>query len=377
MTLFFMFPRPALALVLAPLASSIYLLASRTSCDAGQFAGILSSRHVSPEELWKLCSSLYSEGICISAGRMLRAAHHRKESGSYQQWARSACDAVEAASSQQRALLLRQSRATPSHEDAESRRLADIRNSASVHKLSLDVGRRYRGLSSKTVAGNRESWQHKSSSSVDATLQHKSIPIPHGTFKWESENEPNSSAAMDKAVEGWSIEHAKAVNESSPEVERRVNAFKGSTTPASNSSKLHSEVHPPKPVAPAGQSPMAAASVAPTVPASEVPAVPAASQAQHEALAESAAPKVLTTQSAPTVPSAAAGVDQARPGALAAVVGEATLVALSHLQQPPVATRSAASKLESPTFSQKAIAHGSAELDQIVDEVMGRRQLKA
>jgi len=347
---FYILRHPSVVVFLAPVAAAIARLASSAPCDAGQFAEILSSRHVSSKELWSLCSSHYSEGICNSAGRMLRASHHRKDSGSYQQWAKSACDAVEAASSQQRTLLLRQGRAAPRQAGAESKRLADIRNSASVHKLSLDVAQRYhRESGSVTTAQSEGSLPNRSSLSVDASLQHKSIPIPHGTFKWESTNKPNSSAAMDKLVGDYLSKHAKAVNEASPESQRRSNAFK----------------------------PVSAASVAPTVPATS--AAPHGTGSGTGSLAESAASAALATvpqatapQAAPKATSAAASVNPAAPGASAAHVAQAALVALSHLRQPPRVASIDASKLDSPALSKKAVAENSDELERLVEEVMGR-----
>lgn len=251
-----------MASVIAFLRSAVLLNLSRVPllrsdagfCDAGQLAGAVSSKGLAnSEELLSLCSSHYAKGVCLTAGHTLseKFSSQRRGDGdvSLLQWANAACTAVEAAS-RSRALLLRQHRMAPGHVDssstARSRNLVDIRNSASVHRLSLDVARRYRlreaqsgaaatggtmDLSMQAQLDAMMSSLAQAPSSMDSSLHQKSVPIPHARFRWETNHSNHSSALLDQAVKDWQKAERGKLNISRPSVARRAKAFEKFVTP--------------------------------------------------------------------------------------------------------------------------------------------------
>jgi len=224
------------------LAQAVLQKTASETCDPGKLAHTLgSSKEDASEALWLLCNRRYSKGVCEAASRTLsgeltlKTSHDRV---SLQQFASTACHAVEAAISRQHSLLLRQRQQAAPRRDTSSEfsdRLEKIRASASAHRLSLDVARRYRGLKSK-LGATAEAAEASDvvtissgladDSSLDDTLKHKSIPLPHSRFHWEYNRSNHSSVLLDQAVEDWKKEHRKKINISSPEIVSRANVFK-------------------------------------------------------------------------------------------------------------------------------------------------------
>jgi hypothetical protein len=126
--------------------------------------------------------------------------------------------------------------------EAQSPVFLDAYEIYNAHTLLSDVSKRSGEPATNSMFGGGQ----------DAWSRQRSIPFPHGKFSWEHKTKTNGSNATSLAaqVANWTQAQISQVNESSPEVQQRVQAFTNYTTtstaaptpaPASNASLYQKE----------------------------------------------------------------------------------------------------------------------------------------
>jgi hypothetical protein len=196
------------------------------SCDTGEIAAALNTLPgtLTGQDLFNLCISRFSPGICFAAGQTLRAQLSDRAPGdvSVMQFASSACSAVEAARNSQQALL---QRSAPAEMDLAARAaaLAAMRSSPQAQQLSMNVAE---NDESDAAEDESEHFNKKKTLNLDDVLHRKAFSFPHDSFDWEQNHTTHPSLMMQEKVAKWMSAHALKIDVGRPDIKYRTKFFK-------------------------------------------------------------------------------------------------------------------------------------------------------